>query len=73
VGHGPDKRAECAAQGIRVYLIVVMDGARVDSVEQHRLDWSGRNYQLAAEHPLLIAELPEGAKIDAAFTDLEQV
>lgn len=69
-----DKRAEYAAQGIPVYLIVVMDGARVDSVEEHRLDWSGRNYQLAAVHRRsLIAELPEGVKIDVAFTDLEQV
>jgi len=45
-----DKRAEYAAQGIPVYLIVAMDGGRIDSVEEHRLDWSGRNYQLAAEH-----------------------
>ncbi|MEU5875984.1 Uma2 family endonuclease [Spirillospora sp. NPDC047279] len=46
-----DKRAEYAAQGIPVYLIVVMDGDRIGSVEEHRLDWSGRNYQLAAVPP----------------------
>jgi Uma2 family endonuclease len=69
-----DKRAEYAAQGIPVYLIVVMDGARVDSIEEYRLDWSGRNYQLAAVHRRsLIAELPEGTKIDVAFAGLEQV
>jgi Uma2 family endonuclease len=69
-----DKRAEYAAQGIPVYLIVVMDATRVDSIEEYRLDWSGRNYQLAAAHRRsLIAELPEGVKIDVAFSELEQV
>jgi hypothetical protein len=51
-----------------------MDGARVDSIEEHRLDWSGRNYQLAAVHRRsVMAEPPEGAKIGVAFTDLDQV
>jgi Uma2 family endonuclease len=69
-----DKRAEYAAQGIAVYLIVVMDGADIDSIEEYRLDWSARNYQLAAVHRYsLVTELPEGMKIDASFTDLEQV
>jgi Uma2 family endonuclease len=51
-----DKRAEYAAQGIPVYLIVVMSGAHIDSIEEYRLDWSGRNYQLpcwAARSPAL--------------------
>jgi Uma2 family endonuclease len=69
-----DKRAEYAAQGISVYLIVVMDGDRVHSVEEHRLDWSGRNYQLAAAHRgALTAEFPEGIKLDVTFADLERV
>lgn len=69
-----DKRAEYAAQGIPVYLIVVMDGDQIDLVEEHRLDWSGRNYQLAAVHRgTLVTELPEGIKLDVSFTELEQV
>jgi Uma2 family endonuclease len=68
-----DKRAEYAAQGIPVYLIVVMD-AGVDSIEEYRLDWSGRNYQLAAVHrSSLVTELPEGMKLDVSFVTLEQV
>jgi Uma2 family endonuclease len=69
-----DKRAEYAAQGIRVYLIVVMDGPEIDSIEEYRLDWSGRNYQIAAVHrQSLVTELPEEVKIDIPFADLEQV
>jgi Uma2 family endonuclease len=69
-----DKRAEYAAQGIPVYLIVVMDDSGVDSIEEYRLDWSGRNYQLAAVHRnALVTELPEGLKLDVSFATLEQV
>jgi Uma2 family endonuclease len=69
-----DKRAEYAAQGIPVYLIVVMDAEGIDSIEEHRLDWSGRNYQLAAVHrSSLVTDLPEGMKLNASFTALEQV
>jgi Uma2 family endonuclease len=69
-----DKRAEYAAQGIAVYLIVVMNSARIDSIEEYRLDWSGRNYQLVAVHRnSLVTELPEGMKISVPFTELEQV
>jgi Uma2 family endonuclease len=69
-----DKRAEYAAQGIAVYLIVVMSGAGVDSIEEYRLDWSGRNYQLTAVHRTsLVTELPEGMKIVVPFAELEQI
>ncbi|MEU9885595.1 Uma2 family endonuclease [Sphaerisporangium sp. NPDC051011] len=69
-----DKRAEYAAQGIPVYLIVVMDDDRIGSVEEHRLDWSGRNYQLAAVHRgMLVVELPEGMKLETSFADLERI
>lgn len=69
-----DKRAEYAAQGIAVYLIVVMNDAHINSIEEYRLDWSGRNYQLAAVHRnALVTELPEGMKISISFSDLEQV
>jgi Uma2 family endonuclease len=69
-----DKRAEYAAQGIPVYLIVVMDPEGVDSIEEYRLDWSGRNYQLAAVHrSSLVTELPENMKPDVSFATLEQV
>jgi Uma2 family endonuclease len=69
-----DKRAEYAAQGIPVYLIVVMDAEGVDSIEEYRLDWSGRNYQLAAVHRTsLVTELPASMKLDVSFPTLEQV
>jgi hypothetical protein len=51
-----------------------MTGAEVDSIEEYRLDWSGRNYQLAAVHrTYLLTELPEGMKINAPFAELEQI
>lgn len=69
-----DKRAEYAAQGIPVYLIVVMNDVEIDSVAEYRLDWSGRNYQLVAVHRhSLTTELPEGMKLDIHFDQLEQV
>jgi Uma2 family endonuclease len=69
-----DKRAEYAAQAIPAYLIVVMDAGDIDSIEEYRLDRSGRNYQLAAVHRnSLVTELPAGMKLDISFTTLEQV
>ena len=69
-----DKRAEYAAQGILVYLIVVMNGLEIDSIEEYRLDWSGRNYQLVAVHRhTLTTDLPEGMKLDVPFRQLERV
>ncbi|WP_225727065.1 MULTISPECIES: Uma2 family endonuclease [unclassified Nocardia] len=69
-----DKRAEYAAQGIPVYLIVVMDGDRIHSIEEYRLDWSARNYQLVVPHrEVLATELPLGMKINVAFEDLERI
>jgi Uma2 family endonuclease len=69
-----DKRAEYAAQGIPVYLIVEMEGTRIGLVHEYRLDWSGRNYQLAAVHRhSLTTLLPEAMKLDASFQELEQV
>ncbi|ROO88999.1 Uma2 family endonuclease [Actinocorallia herbida] len=67
-----DKKAEYARQGIEVYLIVVMAESRIHSVEEYRLDWSKRNYQLAAVHrEALRTSLPEGMLIDVSFTELE--
>ena len=69
-----DKRAEYAAQGIPVYLIVVMSGSEIDSIAEYRLDWSGRNYQLVTVHRRsLTTEVPEGMKLDVPFRQLEQV
>ena len=69
-----DKRAEYAAQGIPVYLIVVMSGSEIDSIAEYRLDWSGRNYQLVTVHRRsLTTEVPEGMKLDVSFQQLEQV
>lgn len=70
-----DKKAEYAGQRIPVYLIVVLDADEaVHSVEEYRLDWSGRNYQLAVVHrDVLDTELPEGMKLNVTFGDLEGV
>jgi Uma2 family endonuclease len=68
------ERAEYAAQGIPVYLIVVMSGSEIDSIAEYRLDWSGRNYQLVTVHRRsLTTEVPEGMKLDVSFQQLEQV
>lgn len=67
-----DKKAEYAGQRIPVYLIVILSGASVESIEEYRLDWSGRNYQLAGVHRgSLNTDLPEGLKVSVPFTDLE--
>ncbi|TDC84747.1 Uma2 family endonuclease [Actinomadura sp. 7K507] len=69
-----DKRAEYAAQHIPAYLIVIMEDGEITGIEEHRLDWSGRNYQLAAVHRgTLETELPEGIKVNVAFSELESV
>ncbi|SFO24289.1 Endonuclease, Uma2 family (restriction endonuclease fold) [Actinomadura madurae] len=69
-----DKRAEYALQRIPAYLIVVMDDGRIGAIEEHRLDWSGRNYQLVAVHRgSLETELPEGMKLNVSFSELESV
>ncbi|MGP4022821.1 Uma2 family endonuclease [Actinomadura sp. 3N407] len=70
-----DKKAEYAGQRIPMYLIVVLDADdAIHSVEEYRLDWSGRNYQLATVHyGVLDTELPEGMKLSVAFSDLESV
>ena len=68
-----DKKAEYARQGIEVYLIVVMVEDRVHSIEEYRLDWSRRNYQLVTAHrDALRVSLPEGLRLDVSFTELEQ-
>jgi hypothetical protein len=49
-----------------------MDGAEVDSIEEHRIDWSGRNYQIAAVHrKSLVTELLEGVTINVPFAELQ--
>ncbi|MFA1546577.1 Uma2 family endonuclease [Actinomadura chokoriensis] len=70
-----DKKAEYAGQRIPVYLIVVLDADdRIHSVEEYRLDWSGRSYQLAMVHrDGLATELPEGMKVVVTFAELESV
>ncbi|GAB3672514.1 hypothetical protein GCM10027589_42050 [Actinocorallia lasiicapitis] len=66
-----DKRAEYAFARIPVYLIVVMTGGRVHSVEEYRLDWSGRSYQVAAVHnDALDTELADGLKVNVPLAEL---
>jgi Uma2 family endonuclease len=67
-----DKKAEYASQRIPLYLIVILDGAAINSIEEYRLDWSGRNYQLVNVHRgALAVELAKGFEIDIAFSTLE--
>ncbi|GAA0574210.1 Uma2 family endonuclease [Actinomadura livida] len=67
-----DKRAEYAAQRIPAYLIVIMEDGQIVAIEEHRLDWSARNYQLVAVHRgTLETELPEGMKVNVTFSELE--
>ncbi|MES9536944.1 MULTISPECIES: Uma2 family endonuclease [unclassified Actinomadura] len=74
ITHFYDKRAEYAGQRIPVYLIVLMHGRRIVDVQEHRLDWSGCDYGLAAVHRgSLSTELPEGMKVNVAFSELEGV
>ena len=70
-----DKRAEYAGQRIPIYLIVVLNADEtINSVEEYRLDWSGRSYQLATVHrDMLDTELPEGMKLSVSFEELESV
>lgn len=69
-----DKKAEYAAQRIPVYLVVVMDGTAINSIEEYRQDWSGRSYQLAAIHrDVLDADLTEGLKVTVPFSTLERL
>jgi Uma2 family endonuclease len=70
-----DKKAEYAGQRIPMYLIIVLDpNEAIHSVEEYRLDWSGRSYQLATVHrDVLDTELPEGMKLNVTFSELESV
>lgn len=70
-----DKKAEYAGQRIPMYLVVVLDADEaIHSVEEYRLDWSGRSYQLATVHRnVLDTELPEGMKLSVGFGELEAV
>lgn len=70
-----DKKAEYAGERIPVYLIVVLDAEDlIRSVEEYRLDWSGRSYQLVAVHyDVLDTDLPEGMQLKVAFSELESV
>jgi hypothetical protein len=57
-----------------ISVLRLMDDGRFSAIEEHRLDWSGRNDQIAAvHHAALITELPEGIKLDVSFTELESV
>ncbi|MEO3823163.1 Uma2 family endonuclease [Actinomadura sp. B10D3] len=70
-----DKKAEYAGQRIPLYLIVVLDAQdTIKCMEEYRLDWSGRSYQLATvHHGVLHTELPEAMKLNVSFSELESV
>jgi len=69
-----DKKAEYAARRIPVYLVVIVEGTTVNSVEEYRLDWSGRSYQLVTVHRGgLDVDLAEDFKVSVAFAVLEQL
>jgi Uma2 family endonuclease len=70
---GVDKRAEYAYQRVPLYLVVIVnDSGRIRAVEEYRLDWSGRNYGLAATHyDALDVEIIPGTRLRATFAELE--
>ncbi|GAA3198096.1 Uma2 family endonuclease [Actinocorallia longicatena] len=68
------KLAEYAGQRIPVFLVVAVDKGRVQSVDEYRLDGSGRSYEVAAVHSERLAvELSEGLNLNATFADLARV
>jgi Uma2 family endonuclease len=66
-----DKKAQYAAAGIPVYLVLVMDEVKpeISHVREFRLDPATREYRLHAEHRgILRLEYP--VRADIAFSDL---
>jgi Uma2 family endonuclease len=66
-----DKRAEYAAEGIPVYLVVHLDDEpRVKIIQEYRLDWSSASYRRAEPHQeVLVLREPYPVKI--AFGDID--
>ncbi|MCM6777425.1 Uma2 family endonuclease [Nocardia sp. CDC159] len=66
-----DKRAEYAAEGIPVYLVVHLDDdLRVKIIQEYRLDWASGSYRQAELHQdVLVLREPYPVKI--AFGDLD--
>lgn len=68
-----DKRIQYAMAGIPRYLIVRLDRKeeRIEDIEEYRLDWSGRRYQVHAVHRRVLL-LDEPVEVTIPFGALEQ-
>lgn len=66
------KVAEYARERIPVYLVVTLDDKLfVKLVQEYRLDWSGKNYQLTAVHEDEL-DLVDPFPIAVAFSELDR-
>jgi Uma2 family endonuclease len=66
-----DKRAEYAAEGIPLYLVVHLgDDLRVKIIQEYRLDWANGTYRCAQTHQDVL-ELREPFPVKVNFSDLE--
>jgi hypothetical protein len=67
------KRVQYAAAGIPGYLVVHFDKdwARINEIEEYRLDWSGRRYIVQAVHRRALI-LDEPFRMTATFEDLQR-
>lgn len=66
-----DKRAEYAAEGIAVYLVVHLDNElRIKIIQEYRLDWASGSYRQAEAHQEVLV-LREPFPVEIPFADLE--
>jgi Uma2 family endonuclease len=66
------KAAEYAREQIPIYLVISLDDDLfVKLIQEHRLDWSGRNYQLVAAHEGRI-DLKDPFPVSIPFTELDR-
>jgi Uma2 family endonuclease len=66
-----DKRAEYAAEGIPLYLVVHLDDdLQVKIIQEYRLDWASEIYRCAHTHQDIL-ELREPFPVKVSFRDLD--
>ncbi|MET8774239.1 Uma2 family endonuclease [Nocardia sp. NPDC004654] len=67
-----DKRAEYAAEGIPVYLVVHLDDElRVKIIQEYRLDWASAAYRRAEPHQeVLVLNEPYPLKVEFSALDV---
>lgn len=66
-----DKRAEYAAEGIPVYLVVHLDDElRIKIIQEYRLDWASGSYRRAEPHQDVLV-LTEPFPVKIPFSELD--